>query len=299
MNSTLLDAPAAADSRLALDPASFHDHFDRAPFVIGHRLADHKLFSLESLIDLSKRLPPGNVEYNAGDLPVSIDPKQTPRTGLSIEETIRQIETCRSWLVLKNVETDPRYGELLDDCLDEVQAATATLAPGMCMREGFIFVSSPGSVTPYHMDPEENFLLQIKGRKQIRLFDGADRSILAEPHIEDFCAGRHRNLDFDDSFNSKAWRFALHPGQGLYFPVRWPHWVKNGPEVSISFSITFRTSVSNRREVLYRINHHLRRLKLRPTPVGKSAWRDAAKFGMFRGLRAVARLLKHRNSNSD
>ena len=33
------------------------------------------------------------------------------------------------------------------------------------MREAFIFISSPNTVTPYHMDPEYNFLLQIRGTK--------------------------------------------------------------------------------------------------------------------------------------
>ena len=44
--------------------------------------------------------------------------------------------------------------------------------------EGFIFVSSPGSVTPYHIDPERNFLLQVRGNKTMHMFDGSDRSLL-------------------------------------------------------------------------------------------------------------------------
>ncbi len=43
-------------------------------------------------------------------------------------------------------------------------------------------------------------------------------------------------------FEAKSWTFDLQPGSGLHFPVTYPHWVKNADEVSISFSIAFRTT---------------------------------------------------------
>jgi hypothetical protein len=39
----------------------------------------------------------------------------------SIDETIRRIEECRSWMVFKNVERDPAYRALLDTCLDQAR----------------------------------------------------------------------------------------------------------------------------------------------------------------------------------
>jgi hypothetical protein len=283
--------PLTGASWLQIDAASFGEHFDRRPFLIRHRLGEHPLFSLKRLLELGCALPADRVEYNAGDVPVSLDPRNTPRTGLSIEETIRRIEECRSWMVLKNVEQDPEYRALLDACLDQVQEHSESLWPGMHMREGFIFVSSPDSVTPYHMDPEHNFLLQVRGRKKISLFDGGDRDLLSERELEAFYGRGHRNLVFDAANQSKAKVFELAPGDGLYFPATWPHWVRNGPEVSVSFSITARTTSSDRREILYRVNHQLRRLKLRPRPVGDSALADGAKYLVFRTLRGAQRLL--------
>jgi cytochrome P450 len=58
------------------------------------------------------------------------------------------------------------------------------LAPGMCQREGFIFISSPGAVTPFHLDPEHNFLLQIKMDAR-SIEDGLD-------HIDE--TGQHRQF---------------------------------------------------------------------------------------------------------
>jgi hypothetical protein len=244
---------------------------------VPHHLCGHELFSLARLVELSKRLPAAQVEYNAGEVPVGLDPARTPRNGLSPEETIRRIAECRSWLVLKNVERDPEYRLLLEACLAEVRAISTRLTEGMRDPHAFIFVSSPGAVTPYHMDPEENFLLQIRGTKTMSVFDRADRSVVSEPQIERFFTGAHRNLTWREDFQRRARTFDLRPGVALHVPFASPHWVQNGPEVSISFSITFNTRASMRTLHAHQMNARLRRWGVVPVPVGRSALRDSLK----------------------
>jgi len=270
-----------------LDQATFDAKFNRRPFTIGHDLTDHPLFSLPRLIELSQRLPERKVEYNSGELPVSQDPNSTPRNGLSIADTIRRIEECRSWMVLKNVELDQEYGDLLNSCLAEVRQFSDHVSPGMKHQAGFIFISSPGSVTPYHIDPENNFLLQIRGQKFVYMFPQHDREILTEENLETFFTGAHRNLPFEEWYNARSEKFELNPGDGLHFPVAAPHWVQNGPEVSISFSITFQTKDSADRKSLHRLNKQLRKFGLRPSNVGASPWRDRAKLALVNGIRAA------------
>lgn len=271
---------------LDIDRGAFAAGFGRAAFGLQHRLAGDSLFSLERLVALSRALPADKVEYNAGDLPISVDPATTPRNGLSPEETIRRIRECRSWLVLKNVERDPAYCALLERCLAEVNDLRGT--PAMSQKHGFIFVSSPGAVTPYHMDPEENFLLQIEGRKTMHVFDPWDRAVLSEQEIERFFGGAHRNLVFRDEYRPRAQAFELSPGSAVHVPMAAPHWVKNGPQVSISFSITFQTAASMRRQLAHRMNARLRRLGVEPRPIGQSPLRDGLKQLCYRALRAAA-----------
>ena len=291
MNPILAPAdPTTVEPLADIDSRVFRSRFNKRPFKIEHHLVDHPLFSLPRLVELSQRLPESRVEYNSGNLPITQDPKSTPRNGLSIEETIRRVEECNSWLVLKNVELDPEYRDLLDGCLDAIDVHTAPLYPGMCQREGFIFISSPGSVTPFHIDPENNFLLQIRGEKQVQLFDPTDRTIVTEEELEAFFTGAHRNLTFRDEFHAKGELFDLLPGEGLHFPVAAPHWVKNGQAVSISFSITFQTDDSRRRQALHRLNSQLRRLGIRPTPFGASPSRDALKYQLVKAIRLAKRL---------
>ena len=278
-------------SLLIMSRGTFCTHFGKVPFLVRHRLAAHELFSLPRLVELSKRLPASQVEYNAGEVPVGLDPARTPRNGLSPEETIRRIEECRSWLVLKNVQCDPAYRLLLEDCLAEVRAASPPLTRGMCEPRAFIFVSSPGAVTPYHMDPEENFLLQIRGSKTMSVFDLADRSIVSEPQIERFFSGAHRNLAWRDDYQREAQLFDLEPGLALHVPFAAPHWVQNGPAVSISFSITFNTKASLRTLHVHRFNGQLRRWGVQPTPAGRSALRDGLKQFVARAGARATRVL--------
>jgi len=261
-------------SLLQIHPIAFEENFSRRPFLIGHQLTQHPLFQIERLLELSQRLPESCIEYNAGNIPVSIDGALTPRNGLSPEETIRRIAECKSWLVLKYVERDPEYARLLDECLAEIRPYSEPIAPGMTQPQAFIFVTSPGSVTPYHIDPEHNFLLQIRGSKEIRMLDGNDRSIVSHEDLENFYSDRGRNLKMKKEDAGDGWTYHLQPGQGLHFPVTFPHWVRNGEEVSVSFSITFRTPDLDRRRLLYQANADYRSRGKTPRAVGESRLRD-------------------------
>jgi hypothetical protein len=255
------------------------------PFPVRHHLSDHPLFRLPRLIELARRLPEHNIEYNAGNISVVQNPRLTPRTGLSIEETIRRIEECNSWMVMKYVEDDPQYAELLRECLSEIGELSEPMDRGMCRFEGFVFISSPDAVTPCHIDPEYNFLLQIRGKKFMTVFDPADRSVLSEEMLERYLAGSHRNLALNEDQIKRGIRFELNPGDGLHVPVTAPHYVRVADNVSISFSVTFRTPRSDRRTIVYTVNSYLRRRGFAPVPYGRSAVRDSIKHNAYRALR--------------
>jgi hypothetical protein len=291
-SATAVKTTAAARHYLEVDESSFKQNFDHTPFLLRHNLAGHPLFELPKLVELSTRLREGTVEYNSGNVPIGLKPELTPRTGLSIQETIERIQECGSWMVLKYVEQDPEYRQLLDACLNEIQPLTQGRAPGMCRREGFIFISSPNSTTPYHLDPEYNFLLQVRGRKAISIFDPNNRAVISEVELENYYYGSHRNLEYRKELQSSASVFDLTPGVGLYFPVTAPHWVKNGDQVSISFSVTFRSQASEKRSVVYALNRDLRRLGLKPSPAGESELRDFIKYNGFRVFRRSKHIVR-------
>ena len=283
---------APEDDLLDIDRETFQACFDRRPFLIGHELTNHPLFEISRLLRLCRSLPETSVEYNAGNIPISVAPERTPGNGLSADETIRRIAECKSWLVLKYVEQEPEYRALLNRCLAEVARHSEPHRPGMRLTQGFIFISSPGSVTPYHMDPEHNFLMQIRGSKRVHLFDGRDRSIVSEEELEQFYCGAHRNLVYRKNCERTGRTFDLSPGFGLHFPVTGPHYVRNGAEVSVSFSITFRTPDLKRRRMVHICNAFLRRHGLRPAPAGTHPRHDSLKYLIYGAASRIHRLFR-------
>ena len=254
-------------TRIAFDQSArdaFTAAYPEQPTLIGHGLVDHPLLKLEALAELARRIRPVDAEYNRGDLPVGLDPDDTPGNGLSIEETIRGIEHCGSWMVLKFVEQDPLYRDLLAETLAELEPAVRPYTGAMLKQEAFVFISSPDAVTPFHFDPEHNILLQIRGRKTMNVFPAGDEALVDGEAHESFHNGGHRNLPWRDAFAERGEAFALEPGKAVYVPVKAPHWVKNGPKVSISFSITWRSEWSYREEYARRMNALLRKAGLRP-----------------------------------
>lgn len=265
-------------------------YFPHRPFLVRHDHTGDPRLALPALLALARELPTDRVEYNLGDLAVNQDPGAIPGNALSVEDTLLRIGECRSWLVMKNIERSAQYSALLQESLAALDAVIRLVFPRVSGLEGFLFVSSPGSVTPFHIDPEHNFLFQIRGTKTIHIFDRDDRDVLSERQIEASCFGAHRNLPYRDEFEPRGQTFTLGPGDGLYFPVRAPHWVQNGSDVSVSYSFTFRSSASERERKAAFVNALLRRGGLAPRPVG--AGRDRAKVAIFDALAVPLALAK-------
>ena len=154
----------------------------------------------------------------------------------------------------------------------------------MNLREGYVFLSAPNSKTPAHTDHEHNFLLQVRGSKQMNI--GRFREVEDEQlQVEKMFAG-DRNMD---RLPDDPTAYELQPGDGVYVPPNAPHWVVNGPAVSVSLSITFRTPVTERGAIVHSVNRRLRQLKVSPRPPGEHLATDKAKFAAHRALKTLQR----------
>lgn len=249
-----MNAFAFPDATLAAVAAAYPD----AHAPLRHNLVGHPLLNVAAIAVLAERMPPDRVEYNPGKLPLGLRAEDTPRSTLSIAETIRTIGENGSWMVLKNVERDPAYAALLDEALAPLCAIVEPRTGPMAHREAFIFLTSPGSITPFHMDPEHNILLQIEGSKMMTVFPSGDEALVPAEKSEAFHMGGHRNLAWDEPFAAKGVAVPLEPGDAILVPVKAPHFVQNGNAVSISFSITWRSERSVAESELHSFNRLLR-----------------------------------------
>jgi len=139
-----------------------------------------------------------------------------------------------------------------------------------------------------------NFLLQIRGRKTVKLWDPHDDEIMSAVDKDLLLAARDEPRPaYKPSFDAKAMTFELAPGLGVHHPFIAPHLVKTGRELSISLAITFRTRRSDIWTDAHRFNHLLRtRLGLAPLPVGRLPALDATKARLLRLSRHARQLLR-------
>jgi len=272
-------------SLLQLDPDRFAAVLGRTSMAVTHRLVDHPLLERGALADLADRLPAASVEHNLGSLPTVVPTGEVTRVDAAPGDVVRTIEENASWMVLKNVEADPAYAALLDECLDEVQTLLGDRDGGMRQREAFIFLSAPNSVTPSHVDPEHNFLLQVRGTKQMHVGRFADPAT-EQRELERIYFGGHRNIEQPPAEDEC---YELAPGDGVYVRPDAPHYVVNGPGTSVSFSITWRTPQTRHAARVHRANGHLRRLRMKPQAPGADPRRDRAKAGFVVAATAAAR----------
>ena len=197
MNTVAAVAPVitAADDALRRD-------FPSKPFAIRHKLAGHPLLTLPRIAELAAELPRDLIEYNSGKVAISQDPDAIPSVDLDPVEIVNRIETAGAWMVLKRIENSPEYRKLLEDTLLSVARARGFNSlgdAGFDQLEGFLFVSSPNSTTPFHLDSEDNFFVHIHGEKFFTIFDNTDRAIVDDDEIERSMT-KHRNLKYDESF---------------------------------------------------------------------------------------------------
>lgn len=267
----------------------FQNHYPNQTHHLSHQLADHPLLSIEALAQLSEALPASSVEYNLGNLPIGIDAKDVPSNQLTIAETIRQIDQSQSWAVLKNVEQMPSYKALLHELLNELSTSIAQTTGELLRPQSYIFISSPGSMTPFHFDPEHNILLQLRGNKEMNVFPPDDPRFAKWQAHEEYHRGGHRNLAWDDSFLEHATTHKLSPGDAAYVPVMAPHFVRNGDVPSISLSITWRSEWSYSAADTHALNAVLRKFGINPSPpkafpatnkIPSTAWRIIRKLGL-------------------
>lgn len=275
-------------SKIVIPSSDFEQSFPERGFMVKHDLTEEPLLNFDNIASLADRLDPTKVEHNAADVGVDQNPETIKKSDYTARDAILNVENANTWLVLKNVEKDDKYRELIHDTLAGIVAQARRKLHGIKGFEAFIFVSSPNSVTPFHLDPEHNFLLQIKGSKTVNQWSRNDTQTLSASEVEEFVfLDKHRNLKYMDEFASRQTTFELNPGDGLHFPVRAPHWVKNGPTPSVSFSITFRSSESEREFRLFRHNGRRRALGGNPYPVNKNRTVDIVKDTLIRAANKI------------
>ncbi len=281
------------------DPAAFSM---RKVTPIKHNFDRHPLMQLDELEKLATRLmPTGQCRFikPGATFKSGFHHGDTPDDGKSLPEVFARIHEPKSWIALYNVETDPLYAGMLEEALGSVSALVDREEPGTYAKNGFIFISAPPSVTPFHIDREHNFWLQVRGKKTMNVWNATDREMVAQKDVERFIAYRDLSLVTlrDEALTSRSLELDCGPGDGVYFPSTSPHATRSEPSwttpddgVAVSIGINFYTPAMRKRANVHMLNDVLRKLGLNPTMAGQSDGLDSLKYPLAKAFVALKKM---------
>jgi len=271
---------------------AFDDAFPGRSVGFVHDLHLDGRLTLASVADLADRLPRRSVIADTAAQPLLVPQGGPPRGALERPgDVIRDLRNANAWLTLLNVEEDPGMAELMNTQLDQLEsgmiARQGNKRGKMHRRVAFVFVSSPNSVTPVHYDIEHSLLMQVSGQKTVSI--GRFQSdAVRRREFDRYWDGSHGRIE---NLPPEVAAYTLTPGQAVYIPPGTPHWVHNGPDISLSVTLTYFTAATIRENRIEDFNSHLRRRHLNSREPGRSAVVDTAKVCAM-GVWAVGRRLR-------
>jgi len=271
----------------------FSTNYDKRPFGFRHALADHPMLEWSSLVALAKRMPRDKVLHRHGRVPISTNFDRAHKNhaiSWSLEETLERMEDVQGYVVLNTPEVDRQFKPLVDEIIAELRQRLEGVDSGLYWHATYLFLSASGSVTPYHMDREMNFLLQLRGSKDVQLWSPEIMTMRERERLMTHWTAPRP--EWTPSHVNHVTQFRLTPGDGVHHPFIAPHLVENGPELSVSFAVTFRTKGTDRKTNVYKVNHHLRRLGLTPTPPEVSKVRDRLKSRAYFAATSLVHAVK-------
>jgi cupin superfamily protein len=256
----------------------------RTPVPFPHALHESPALSLESIAQLAEALPNESVVTESAVKPL-VSSDYVPRFSTPREagDRIRAIDESDAWMTLLNIEQVPRYRALIDEQLDGLGRRSGVAPTAWRRRMGFIFVSSPGSVTPAHFDIEHSLCIQLRGERTLTFgaFPDLDQR---DSEVHRYWTGSFGRME---SMPSTVSELHLAPGKAAYIPPWTPHWLNNGGAASLSITITFFNRDNEDESMVQAFNEKQRKLRIAPARYGVHPGADRVKALVMRANSAV------------
>ena len=297
-----IPAPSGSGPFISCDRQIFRENLNRLPFEVEHRLAGHPLFELPRLVELAQEVssrknhhrPFGDAYCLIGNPEPGEKVLEGSKPVTNVEQIIEQIEHSNGWIMLNHVERNPAYQAILEASIcDMLELGGRELRNRIKWFEAIIFITSPNRATSYHIDRECAWLVQLRGDKEIHLFDRADKDVVPDDELERFWSVDNGAGVYKPQFEDRALVYHLRPGTGVHIPVNTPHWLRNGNEISVSMNVNF---VFHDRlwGNIYKANHQLRKRGMKPTPPGVNSLADSIKGTAYTAVQRVSGAIKKR-----
>ena len=282
------------------------DYRPRKVTRLHHNYTEHPLLSLSSLAELADRLykkNTGQVKFlsKGTKLDSDFNTLTESQDHKSISEVFDNIANPGSWIALYAIQSEPEYRQLVWEIVNSVEGKWKNLDPGVFFVDGYIFISSPPSVTPFHIDRENNFLLQVAGKKRFGVWHPTENKVISEEAIEDWIVDSSlARVKYRPEYQKyAAVDDVLEAGQGIYMPSTAPHMTHAEADLatpdspySITIGVVFYTRNTRKLAYIYAMNKVLRKIGLVPKAPNVNKLIDFMKYVSGRALVFIKRSLR-------
>jgi Cupin superfamily protein len=253
---------------------------DHKSFSFRHSLGNYPGLSIPSIQKLTRQLLEEKRFDQVYCRALGSGKKDDTISADEVLATLQSFDTAGAWLRLTRVdEINEELREICETFYADLSRLLNQDIKSQVMKTFVtLFISSPGALTPYHIDHTWNFLLQIGGRKTVHVYDENDPRVLRQQDKE---ANYFKRFSIKQNDEVPGIAYELSPGDGVHHPVNAPHWVQNGPDISVSLSFGLCLHASNDDAKVHQVNFLLRKLGLNPVPPRQSRWRDSVKVGVI------------------
>jgi len=270
---------------------------DREPFRINHKLVNHPALSLENISKIILGHPRDKVMYSRGldHLGINFDKALVQdQNEFNIHEIVETIRTSNSYIAVRNAELHPSLDGVFHDILSDVERFMKINKTGKKAHVPMIwlFMASPGAVTPFHFDRYSNFIMQIRGSKELAVFPPGHEAIVSTRDTEAYLDWNVQTPVWRDEMEPYAYKFNFQAGEAVHIPYTSGHYVKNGmDDISITLSVFYHSDETLMWSKAMRLNNRLRNRGYNPTPVKQSLFKDKVKARVFPYANKIASTL--------
>ena len=250
-----------------------------------HNFHQHPLAQLDSLRDLARRLQAAGTDKVKFINPSTREDSRFVLAtesfdGKSIDQVFDDLHQPGSWIAIYEARTDSIYAEFIDSVIGAADGVTGDGDLEIFDSDAYIFISSAPSVTPFHIDRENNFWLQLSGTKRLTVWDPEDRSVVSQKAVEGWIvrsslAGVHYSGEDTAVVNQE-----IVAGSGVFMPSTSPHMTntETSGQISVSVGVVYYSRRTRRNANIHALNAVLRKLGLEPTAPGERPLLDKLKY---------------------
>lgn len=235
-NITRVDA-----SDLPLDRFLTQFFYKNAPVIIQNAV-QHWPFAQWTLDNLPQWLPdqPVTIRNNTNGKLFDTQSMSQSKAQVMLHEFVR--------LIRNGENTTPLY--LAQTSLRRLLQGTNLVLPRFpylrstdYLMQSNLWVGTPGLATPAHFDFTHNFYIQIAGHKQITLFSPEDSACLYPnprfPVVSQVDVGQPDLKHHPRFLNSRPLKFDLGPGEAVFIPAHWWHYIVSCHDNNIAINQWF------------------------------------------------------------